>query len=173
MQIKTSLGPMFSGLTLIEVVIVIGIVGILYAVTFWAIKPDSVKKSARDSVRVTGLIKLQSAIENYISDNSVPPDLSGVLRRSDISASPSASPALPNGSGWLAQDLRQYLEKLPTDPLNNGIYFYRYERLGNNYELDAVLENNPAMMANSGNDGDGGNSDLRYEKGTNLDILGD
>jgi prepilin-type N-terminal cleavage/methylation domain-containing protein len=159
--------------TLIEVAIVVGIIGILYAVSLWAIQPDLVKKAARDAVRITDIGRLQSAIENYISDNGVPPDVSGILRQSDVPASPSASPALSNGYGWVGQDLQAYLEKLPLDPLNTGSSVYRYKRMGKDYELDAQLENNPNKMSNSDKDGDGGNSNVRFERGTDLTILGD
>lgn len=156
-----------SGFTLVELVIVISILGILYAVTFWAIEPDLIKKNARDGVRITDVGRLQGAVENYIADQGFPPDLNNSLRQSSVPASPSASPAAANGSGWIGQDLRQYLEKLPTDPLNSGIYVYRYKRVGQNYELDAALENNSNVMTN-----DGGNSATRYEKGTDPTILG-
>lgn len=162
-----------SAFTLIELMMVIAILGILFAVSIWAIQPDSVKKNARDVVRISDIGTLQSAIENYIADNGTPPDLSSVLRRSDNSSSPSASPALANGLGWIGQDLRSYLEKLPVDPLNTGSNVHRYRRVGKNYELDGQLENNPARMSGSDKDGDGGNSETHYEKGTDLTIIGD
>lgn len=159
--------------TLIEVMVVVGVLGILYAATLWAINPQTVKGRARDAARITGLSKLQGAIENYISDTGLPPDIDNVLRRSDLSASPSASPAQADGTGWIGVDLTKYLDKLPTDPVNVSPSLYRYKRQGKTYELDGQLEVNPSLMLSSGKDGDGGNSDSRYEKGTNLDILGD
>lgn len=173
-QSKLSLETgVLKGFTLIELMVVIGVLGILYAVTLWAINPQNVKSRARDVVRISDLGKLQSAIENYVSDNGVPPEIDNLLRRSDTSASPSASPNLANGNGWLGTDLSKYLEKLPTDPVNTSPNIYRYKRQGKTYELDAQLEVNSGLMLSTGKDGDGGNSDSHYEKGTNLDILGD
>lgn len=153
--------------------VVVAVLGILYAVTLWAINPQNVKARARDVVRITELSKLQAAIENYVSDTGLPPDIDNTLRRSDVSASPSASPNLANGTGWIGVDLGKYIDKLPTDPINVSPNIYRYKRQGKTYELDGQLEVNPNLMLSTGKDADGGNSDSRYEKGTNLDILGD
>jgi len=164
---------MSKGFTIVELAIVIAVIGVLYAVTLWAIQPDLIKKRGRDAVRITDLGSLESAIENYVADKGFPPDVIGALRVSDIPASPSASPALANGNGWIFQNLGGYVEKLPVDPLNNGASIYRYKRVGKYYELDASLENNSPQMLNTGKDGDGGNSSTRFEKGTDLTILGD
>lgn len=158
--------------TLIELLVAVAVIAVLYAFSFYLLRPEILKARARDAVRLSDLGKLQSALENYLSDNGVPPDASGLLRLSNLAVNPPASPTQANGDGWIGADLSARLENLPVDPLNTGNYVYRYKRVGQNYELDVKLENYTGLMKN-GPDGDGGNSDSWLEKGTDLTILGD
>lgn len=72
--------------------------------------------------------------------------------------------------------------KLPIDPVNQSgatadsndadTYYYRYACLTNNtFELDATLESDAYTSDDIKAVKDGGNSDYRYEIGTNLNIL--
>lgn len=158
--------------TLVELLVAVAVISALYAFSFYLLRPEILKARARDAVRLSDLAKLQSALENYLADTGLPPDTNGLLRKSNAAINPPASPSAANGDGWLGVDLSSRLESLPVDPLNTGGYVYRYKRVGQNYELDAKLENYTNLMLN-GKDGDGGNSDFWLEKGTDLTILGD
>ncbi len=156
--------------TLVELLIVIAVISVLYSATFYVLKPDNLKAKARDGVRLADLGSLQTLIENYIADNGFPPDSDNVLRKSYLSVNPQVNPARSDGGGWLGINFGNAVEKLPTDPLNSGEYFYRYIRLGQKYELDGKLEFYASLMKG---DEDGGNSETRLEKGTDLNLLGD
>ncbi|MCL5004073.1 MAG: type II secretion system GspH family protein [Patescibacteria group bacterium] len=161
-----------AAFTLIELLVVIAVIGVLYAISIGVLQPDVQKKRVRDAQRLADLGRLQSVIEAYISDHGVPPDVSGLVRVSNVPVSSGSNPSRSDGSGWLGVDLSSWLDKLPVDPLNAGSYVYRYERVGGNYELDAGLEYYTNLMLDSAPGGDGGNSDNRLEKGTDLTILG-
>jgi len=160
------------GFTIIEFLLVISIISILYAVSLFFLRPEIFQAKARDDVRITDLGNLQSLIENYIADNGNPPDSADALRKSNQTVNPSSNPSKSDGSGWIGYNFENATSKLPTDPLNNGDYIYRYLRVGRNYELDGKLEYYTNLMQGDGQ-GDGGNSTTRYEKGTDLTILGD
>lgn len=92
-----------------------------------------------------------------------------------------------NGQGWIPYvDFTSFtsgapIERLPADPLNTGgataavdTYFYRYGcKTNNTFELDATLESDTYKLggAEAKTAIDGGNSTLRYEVGTDLNIL--
>lgn len=162
----------FRAFSLVELMVAVGVIGILYAASLYLLRPEILKARARDAWRLSDLVKLQSVLENYASDTGGPPGVSGLLRLSNLPADPVANPAQADEGGWLGVDLRLRVNKLPVDPLNSGAFVYRYKRVGGNYELDVKLENYTDLMKN-GKDGDGGNSDEWLEKGTDLTILGD
>lgn len=153
------------GFTLVELIVVIMVLGLLYSFIVISIKPDDVKMKGRDSVRISDINKLAAAIDLYIADNGVPPDLANATRLSvaAVGAGPVAS---SNSSGWIGADISRYVENLPLDPINQSPYFYRYRHNSVKYEVDALLEFYTNVTPE-----DGGNDVGRYEKGTDLTIL--
>lgn len=156
--------------TLVELLIVIGILGILYAVSVFFLDPATLKKKARDAQRIVDLFSLQTAIEAYVADGGTPPDTDGAFRQSDQAVVANGNLTKADGTGWLSANLTARLERLPIDPLNSGGYVYRYRRVGQKFEFDARLEFYLSLMGNQSG-GDGGNSDNRLEKGTDLNLL--
>ena len=154
-----------SGFTLIELMVVFLILTLVYSFVVLAIKPGEIRQKAHDVARIADINKISAAIEAYISDRGVPPDVANVIRGSTISVG-LGSPSLSNGQGWIGEDLSRYLEKLPLDPINVNPYFYRYRHNGVKYEIDALLEFYFEAASK-----DGGNDSLRYERGTDLTIL--
>lgn len=93
-----------------------------------------------------------------------------------------------NGQGWIPyMDFSTFtggapIEKLPVDPTNtatagtcgvNSLY-YRYGcKTNNTFELDATLESDTYKLAGTDSkvEKDGGNSEMRFEVGTDLSIL--
>ncbi len=90
-----------GGFTLIEILVVIGIIAILAAIVIIAINPARQFKQARDSQRTANVNAILNAIGQYTADNK------GEL------------PDIPNGE--VDEDLCEqlvptYLPSLPTDP---------------------------------------------------------
>ena len=106
-----------SGFTLIELLTVISIIGILTAVV--TVNLSSARKQARDVRRKTDVGTIQSAVELYANANGgrVPTSNSQSLK------STATPPWIPDVSGQLFT----YVSNLPTDPLNDGTFFYTYQ----------------------------------------------
>ncbi len=136
------------GFTLLELLIVIGILAVLASVTFIAINPAEQLKKTRDSNRLSDLATLNSALSIYLTDTggstSIGTTTLTYLSLSDPAATTSAGsdcsglgfPAgyfhcagpdylqKTNGTGWIPVNFTQIsignpLQKLPVDPTNS------------------------------------------------------
>ncbi len=95
------------GFTLIEILIVIGIIAILATVVLVAINPNRQFAQARDSQRVSNANAILNAVGQYVADHK------GVMPASISSTKKDIS----NGGADLCSDLvPTYLPALPTDP---------------------------------------------------------
>lgn len=63
-----------SGFTLIEILIVIGIIGILSGVLVSVINPAGIRAKSRDAQRKSDLRQIQTALELYFADNRMYPE---------------------------------------------------------------------------------------------------
>lgn len=109
-----------AGFTLIEIVIVIVILGVLITATMIAVTP-SLNKS-RDGRRKTDLHKIQSALEEYRSDNGTYPERSQLSTCGDNNAA-----------------LSSYLKVVPCEPNSTTPYYYLPEP--NSPACDGTLAN--------------------------------
>jgi len=135
-----------KGFTLIELIIVIGIIALLATTVILVINPVRIFQEARDSQRIADLGQLSSAISLYLATSSANPllpaacladwwaSISAVPSASQPFASPataeasqthSATPWVITGAGWLPLDFRTVsggspLSALPRDPRNNN-----------------------------------------------------
>lgn len=115
------------GFTLVELLIVVGIIGIL--ATLLMANFIGVRQRARDAQRKSDIRQIQSALEFYRSDlGTYPASLS------------SCGNSLTGGS-----PVNTYMQKLPCDPggtsgYNSGTYYYTSSG-GTTYGLGACLEN--------------------------------
>lgn len=110
-----------SGLTMIEILVVLAIVGILAVILYFGMRGQIEK--GRDSKRKDDLQKIKVAYENYYSDNDCYP--------------PANALSDPNST-----ELDPYLSVVPRDPLTNDPYVYIPMPLTcPGYRLFARLEN--------------------------------
>ena len=184
-----------ASFTLIELLIVIGILAILTAAVVIVLNPTELLKQGRDSTRMTDLASLSKTIQLLLTQN---PSLSlgtastVYISLPDTSATcanlslptlpigytyhcvPTASSTLLNSSGWLPIDFTssiQSLPRLPIDPTNTsstGLYYtYVSNSISKTYELTASVESSKYVLRGSA---DGGMSSLTFEAGNDLSL---
>ncbi|MDE2001471.1 MAG: prepilin-type N-terminal cleavage/methylation domain-containing protein [Patescibacteria group bacterium] len=178
------------GFTLLELIIVIGILAILGAVSVLVLNPAQLFAQARDTQRINDLSTMNSAIGQYLS-TVTSPDLNGSYADAACAtnyyayATPTTNSftvargtatvvalrgVTGGAAGWLPVDFSAMtggspLSVLPIDPSDTGDYVYRYacDATALTYELDAKLESTKY----SGNmSTDGGDNNSFYEMGT-------
>lgn len=101
--------------TLVELLVVIGILGVLMTVALAAINPAEAQRKARDTQRLKDMATLQTAFEQYLSDGGTAPATTGALPLSSATATTGCTAA----TNWTGLNLCNYLSKVPSDPVNN------------------------------------------------------
>lgn len=182
-----------SSFTLVELLIVIGIIAILATAVVVVLNPIEFLKQSRDSTRMSDLQSLNKAIEIYQTDGGLffganntiyvsIPDSSATCANSSLPSLPTGwsyscsdfnNYRKVDGNGWIPIDLTSIsygsiLEILPIDPINSvsaGNY-YTYVS-GGSWKLTSLFESEKyAQNMNK----DGGPDTGIYEIGTNLDL---
>lgn len=121
-RFRPFLGSRFSGLTLIELIIVVSVIALLVLLGLFFFKGQLFK--GRDARRKSDIKRIQVAVEEYEKDHDCYPPPSVVV--------------CDPGSG-----LAPYLNKIPCDPLTGESYFYEPQDLScpSWYLIYAKLEN--------------------------------
>jgi prepilin-type N-terminal cleavage/methylation domain-containing protein len=108
------------GFTLVEVLIVVGILGILSGLSIMILDPAGIKGKARDGVRVNDLAVVKGALEQYYAEHNIYP----------------AQGTFTFGVEWVG-----YLKSVPKDPLGTDEYCYQRPAADTqNYVLCATME---------------------------------
>lgn len=167
MQFRTPSNKYLSedGITYMEVVLVLGIAVFFLVSIITLVNPVEAQRRKRDEKRLSDIAYLDSAINNYALDNQGYPALDSALFTSNTLPGTGTNLAL-SSAGWIDEDISDYAEKLPLDPLNDDTFFYSYIHDDVSYELNAVLESYTDEMTS-----DGGNDPARYEMGNNLLLI--
>ncbi len=185
-----------SSFTLIELLIVIGILAILTAVVVIILNPGELLKESRDSTRMSDLASINSAIQLLLSQNpSVNlgtastvyvslPDTSTTCSNLGLPTLPSGytyhcvtatNQTLTNGNGWIPVDLTssniQNMAHLPIDPTNassTGLYYtYTPNPAQGTFEVTSLMESDKYAYKEAQ---DGGVDPASYEAGTNTSL---
>ncbi len=130
---------MRKGFTLVELLVVIGVISILAGATLTILNPEKQLQRARDSRRKADLQQIRSALELYRSDFGTYPTTDWVY-----------STAV--GNSWIPGLSPDYLKTVPKDPKNIGsnysgqVYGYYSSAWcsatpGTSYILAVTLEN--------------------------------
>lgn len=118
-----------KGFTLIEILLVIGIIAVLATVVVVALDPATRFKDARDSRRLSDIQNILSAVQQFIVDNKgiLPSGIDATERQigtetGDCDLSTSVCSVSNSGAGCLnlTTDLARYLKSLPFDPANGS-----------------------------------------------------
>ncbi|HEY4496951.1 MAG TPA: type II secretion system protein, partial [Candidatus Paceibacterota bacterium] len=187
-----------SGFTLVEVMIVLGVITISGAVVTLILNPAEIIRASRDSARLTDIKTLNQAIDLY-SHSQNPYFGEDNIIYTSLPASPNTDCSdwnLPpitgwsykcatednlrrvDGNGWIPINFTESsfggspLSVLPIDPVNasDGGLYYTYVK--GSWELTAKMESNKFSSGGSHDTetSDGGNNDSRYQLGSRLEI---
>lgn len=172
------------GFTLVELLIVIGILVILTAAVIVILNPAELLRQARDSKRMQDLASLQQTINMLIMED--PGILDGISTTTIYASLPNTDcPPFPyscrpaqdlqktDGTGWIPISFGSQtgnIPVLPIDPVNtssSGLYYLIVLGDGR-FELNAVLDSQKYQPFSQD---DGGNSTTTYERGTYLNFI--
>lgn len=124
------------GLTLLELLITIAIVGVISAVGYTTY--ENGQEKARDAQRKNDLRDIQNALQLYYQDNNLYPTAGSGIKS--------------NNASWDTLLSTDYIKTMPKDPKNTSTLFYRYDSPSGNltYTLSTDLESeNPSAGCNS------------------------
>jgi len=171
---------MKKGFTLIELIIVIGILAVLATTVVLVLNPAQILAQARDSQRISDLSSVKSAIGLYLAtatSTAVGATSAGTASTTcwfgascNTACSGINTSTAIDGSGWVDVDLRgttggSSLSALPLDPSQTATYQYTY--IGSSTALTFELNGNLESDKYSGLEAtDGGNCSTTYEVGT-------
>ncbi len=178
---------MKKGFTLLELLIVIGILAILATAVTLVLNPAELLRQARDGNRLNDLRALNNAIGLFITASSSLPGnifnctVGTAPYTGDIGTCATNVSTVTSGAGWVGVNFSSMaggspLSRLPLDPLNNSTNYYIYRSngiTGSNdgtlFELNANMESVKYSEA-GGNDvesntKDGGDNNGVYEIG--------
>jgi general secretion pathway protein G len=118
MKNRLSASTFLRGMTMIELLIVIAVMGVLAAVVITALNPAAQLNKANDAKRKSDLSEIQNALELYYQDNQQYPA------------------SVSFGSAWAP-----YMARLPQDPKTGKNYVYLTDASRQSYWLYASLDN--------------------------------
>ena len=178
-----------KGFTLLELLIVIGILAILSTTIVLVINPAELLAKARDSQRISDLNTLKTAISFYLTEVSSPKIGTDKVTYSDV-ASPKCDTGAEStggtasvkgktdGGGWVPINLTDIpggspLSAYPTDPVgefDKNLYYVYLTDGETAFKLMAKMESKYYSETENIQDKDGGEMSDVYEIGTKLDL---
>ncbi len=186
-----------KGFTLVELLVVIGILAILTAAVVIILNPAELLRQARDSQRFTDLDAVRNAIALYLADRGSSADITANNNNCYVHATASSTPTgtcggrfsgtttgvsdadlTVDGNGWIPINFGSIssgspLSVLPVDPSNGATYYYAYsaDETQYDFEINAVLESTKYTTGdNDKQANDGGDNDNVYEVGSDLTL---
>lgn len=106
------------GFTLVELLVVVGIIGILSVAVLATLNPLAQIQKGNDTKRKGDLSQIQKALETYYHDNGGYPKSSGnyrIIFTGNVNGNP---------ADWGSNGFSPYMNKLPSDPSKDRIYVY-------------------------------------------------
>jgi type IV pilus assembly protein PilA len=136
------------GFTLIEILVVIGIIALLSAIVLVAVNPSRQFKLARDSQRVSNMNTIINSIHQNMAEHKGTFMCNGAMRVIPTIATVIQSSATPNDPGDIASCIiPNYVSSLPFDPSIPGAHFTSVTDYMTGYEI--VRDANGRITASS------------------------
>jgi prepilin-type N-terminal cleavage/methylation domain-containing protein len=185
------------GFTLLELLLVIGILGILGGVSLLILNPTELLAATRDSERLSDMRILSQLFASYTTQVSElygnPEDIYLSLPDDHLDCSSYDLPDLPfgysyhcvsetnlkkvDGAGWIPVNFNSIpggspMASLPIDPTNNSSYYYSFVE-GGSYSLISFLESQKQIQSKPTDYPNATNrqNDFTYVIGTDLDLV--
>ena len=123
-----------KGFTLLELLIVIGILAILSTTIILVINPAELLKKARDSQRISDLNTMKTAIAYYITETTTPSIGIAAQTYSDVAgvtfftAASSTTTVTTDGNGWIPIDFDGMAGGSPIGALPTDLGIFPYQR---------------------------------------------
>lgn len=132
-----------KGFTLIEILVVIGIIGILATVVLVAVNPSRQFKQARDSQRIANVNTILNAIGQNMADHA------GVLHCGDGGRDIPNTPTEMRSTEFDVADclVPDYLPKLPYDPYPGRGYYTTEDDYATSYHIAKDTEGRVSISA--------------------------
>ncbi len=187
------------GFTLMELLIVIGILAVLATAATLVLNPAELLRQSRDSTRISDLSTIRNALALYVANVSSP-DLDGATSscttlcyvhtstgmaancdgRHGAKTTTGDTDRTTNAGGWIPVNFGAIsggspLAVLPIDPVTAtstpyNFYSYACNNTAITYELNAAFESTKYIDTENYDGTDGGNKDGIYETGTEPDF---
>ncbi|HRN70296.1 MAG TPA: prepilin-type N-terminal cleavage/methylation domain-containing protein [Candidatus Woesebacteria bacterium] len=131
--------------TLVELLIVIGIIGLLAVTVLLALNPAEAQRKARDAQRIKDATTLQAALEQLVNGSTLISTTANTLGGTNgvnsgtVAAGVKQQPCT-SGAHWLGDyDLCPYIKNVPVDPQNNTIRTFRNGNTSGTQTINALM----------------------------------